>query len=85
MAAADTIPLPELSRELAALTGKTPPSYRALYLLVVDNRLPATRERSGWAVKRADLAAIAETLRLTEPAPGKRPRRAAAASMPAAA
>jgi hypothetical protein len=60
-----TVPLTQLSRELAALTGKPGPSYRKLYLQILDGRLPAVQINGRYEI---DLDVAAEVLGLTEPA-----------------
>jgi hypothetical protein len=42
---------------------RTPPSYRRIYLAVLDGRVPAERAANGrWSVRICDLKLIAETL-----------------------
>ena len=78
------IPLPLLPRELAALTGAPPPSYRRCYTLVLDGRLPAELVNGRHQVRRADLPAIAELVGLTIPGDAAQSRRKAAAASHAA-
>lgn len=61
----NTIPLTSLSRELNAFTGQPSPSYRRLYGLTLDGRLPAEQVNGRWFVQRSDMPAIAQTLGLT--------------------
>lgn len=63
----DFIPLPALSRELTALTGKQSPSYRQLWTLTVDGRIPAEQRNGRYQVMRTDLPGIAASLGLTTP------------------
>lgn len=80
------IPLVRLSPELAAYTKLPPIPYRTFYSLVIDGKLPATRERSGWFVNRADLPAIARILApVTAPSAKPRARKAAAGHLATAA
>ncbi len=58
------VPLAALSRELTALTGRPAPSYRALWMKVVDGVLPAEQQPNGRYI--ADVNAVAEALGLTE-------------------
>jgi hypothetical protein len=63
------IPLPQLPRELTAHTGQQAPSYRRLYTLVLDGRLPATQVNGRHHVRAADVPAIVEALGLGSIAP----------------
>ena len=82
----DKIPLVTLSRELADFTKKPPVSYRVLYSLCIDGKLPATREHAGWFVERADLPAVARILEpVTTPANRPRVRKAAIPQLASAA
>jgi hypothetical protein len=56
------IPLPQLPRELRALTGQEPPSYRTIYNMVVDDIIPAELVRGRWQIARPDLRGIAKRL-----------------------
>jgi hypothetical protein len=61
----DSILLPHLPRELAEFTGSAPPSYRRIYGLVLDGRVPAEQANGRWSVKREHLPMIAEALGMT--------------------
>ncbi len=78
----ETVALTALPRELTALTGKQAPSYRKLWSLTVDGRLPAEQINGRYQVRRADLPGIAAMLGLSvpgdDPAPVKPPTRIAA-------
>jgi hypothetical protein len=56
----DEFALSLLPRELAAYTGRPTPSYRDLYMRVVDGRLPAHQTNGRWFIRRTDLPVIAE-------------------------
>jgi electron transfer flavoprotein alpha/beta subunit len=56
----ESIPLTDLPRELARLTGGQVLTYRKAYARVLDGTLPATRNAAGrYEVSRSDLPAIA--------------------------
>jgi electron transfer flavoprotein alpha/beta subunit len=56
----ENIPLTDLPRELARLTGGQVLTYRKAYARVLDGTLPAMRNAAGrYEVSRADLPAIA--------------------------
>jgi hypothetical protein len=77
------VALTALPRELAALTGGDVPSYRKLWTMVVDGRLPALQTNNGrYQVARSDLPNICASLglRLKEAAPAPRSRKAAVGS-----
>jgi hypothetical protein len=59
------VPLSQLSRELTKLTGQPAPPYRALWMAVVDARIPAEQVRGRYHV---DVRKAAETLGLIQPA-----------------
>lgn len=84
----DRIPLTQVARELVA-GGFTvePVEYIRVYRGVLSGAIPAEQTVSGrWNIRRADLSAVATTLRLT-PAPkvGKPARAPRAASASVAA
>lgn len=56
------VPLTALSRELAALTGKPAPSYRKLYVAILDGKLPADQVDGRYIV---DVQLAAQALDLT--------------------
>jgi hypothetical protein len=56
------VPLTALSRELATLTGKPAPSYRKLYVAILDGKLPADQVDGRYMV---DVQAAAKALDLT--------------------
>ncbi len=58
------IPLTALPRALAAFAGQQSPSYRRLYALTLDGRIPAAQENGRWFVSKDDLPSIAATLGL---------------------
>lgn len=64
MANPDTLGLAALPRELSALTGKPSPSYRQLYNMTLNGRLPAEQVNGRYQPRRADLPAIAISLGL---------------------
>lgn len=66
MADSDVFGLTALPRELTALTGKPSPSYRRLYNLTVDGRLPAEQVKGRYQLRRTDLPAIAVSLGLMQ-------------------
>jgi hypothetical protein len=49
----------ELPREIAAITGNPPPSYRKVYERVLDGLIPAERLNGRWFVQESHLPAIA--------------------------
>ena len=53
------IPLPQLPRRLADLTGSTPPSYRQCYVAVLDAILPTDTINGRHYFYENDLPAIA--------------------------
>lgn len=54
------IPLPVLPTLLSRQSDRPGPSYRSVYLAVVDGRIPAERAANGrWTVSQDDLPAIA--------------------------
>ena len=77
--------LTALPRELTALTGKQAPSYRKLWSLTVDGRIPADQVNGRYQVRRADLPAIATALGLAVAGDSLAPkaRKAAAARIAA--
>lgn len=57
----DAIPLPSLPRALHSLTGQQPPSYKTLYLDIVNGNIPEAEQRgSRWVVPRDALPSIAQ-------------------------
>jgi len=63
-----TIPLTLLPRELKARTGRST-TYRRVYTLALDGRLPAEQGENGrWRVRERNVQLIAEELGLTGPA-----------------
>ena len=42
--------------------GYEPPKHRALYVAILDGRVPAVRETSGWMITCANVPMIAEIL-----------------------
>lgn len=64
MANPDVLGLAALPRELSALTGKPSPSYRQLYNMTLDGRLPAEQVNGRYQLRRTDLPAIAVSLGL---------------------
>jgi hypothetical protein len=61
----DYVPLTALSRELTTFAGKQAPSYRKLWTLTVDGRIPAEQMNGRYQVRRTDLPGIAASLGLT--------------------
>jgi len=61
----DYVPLTALSRELTTFAGKQAPSYRKLWTLTVDGRIPAEQMNGRYQVRRTDLPGIAALLGLT--------------------
>jgi hypothetical protein len=56
----DRVPLSVLPHEIKVLTGKPPPTYRALYNACVDAKIPADRGDNGrWTVARRNVPVIA--------------------------
>ncbi len=65
MKTTERVALTALSGELKALTGvEVAPSYRKLWVMTVDGRLPATLVSGRYQVSRDDLPAICEMLGL---------------------
>ncbi len=64
VSAAEWLQLAALPRELSGLIEGHPPSYRRVYNMVLDARIPATLVNGRWTVRRDDLPAIAATLGL---------------------
>jgi hypothetical protein len=64
MTETEMVALSALPRNLAALTGGEVPTYRKLWSLTVDGRLPAVQINGRYQVRRADLPAIAMSLGL---------------------
>lgn len=58
------IPLPHLARELAALTGAEPPTYRKLYNLVLDGFIPTDFRNGRHYLQRDRLRDVAIQLRM---------------------
>lgn len=56
------LPLSDLPRALAALSGQAPPAFGRVYQSCVSARFPAERVRGRWFVRRRDLGVIAEAL-----------------------
>lgn len=56
------VPLPALSRELSAVTGRPAPGYRQLWSKVVNGELPVDQVNGRYIV---DVQVAAETLGLT--------------------
>ena len=68
--------LVELPRRLAPLIDGPPPGYRFFYEAVLNARIPAERNSSGyWCIREADVPAILAKLKL-----GLRPRQPAKAA-----
>ncbi len=64
------VPLPLVPRELIRLTGQRSPSYRAVYLAALDQKIPAERQENGrWDVAEADMPLIAEAFGLSVTSP----------------
>ena len=57
--------LPALPRAVAAATGSPAPSYRTLYALALDGRIPAHQRTGRWYVDDADLPAVIRALGLS--------------------
>ena len=68
MNAVELVALTALPRELKALTGAEAPTYRRLWTLTVDGRIPAEQINGRYQVRRADLPDIASTLGMIVPA-----------------
>jgi hypothetical protein len=65
---AEIIPLPDLPRELAVLTGAAPPpTYRRCYDSALNGLFPTLRQRGRHFVRRADLPEIGRALGLAVP------------------
>jgi len=64
MTAIELISLTSLPRELTAVTGQPSPSYRKLWTLTVDGKLPTTSVNNRHFVRRDDLRDIAEIIGL---------------------
>lgn len=62
------IPLTELPRELAKLTGGIPPSYRQCYFAVLDGRVKGVSVGGRYRIPVDQLPAIAEQFGLPVPA-----------------
>ncbi len=58
------VPLPAVPRELRPLVEGVPPSYRAVWGLVVNGLLPAEQVNRQYKVKRSDLPLIPPLLGL---------------------
>jgi hypothetical protein len=58
----DLLPLSELPRAIAALSGQSPPAFGRVYVACVSARYPAERVRGRWYVRRRDLGLVAEAL-----------------------
>jgi hypothetical protein len=71
----DKIPLTSVSRELAALTNAQAPSYRKIYLAVLDGTIPAEQVNGRWHVQRGNLRKIAETFGMAPKTPRVRARK----------
>ena len=67
MTAVELVALTALPRELKALTGTEAPTYRRLWTLTVDGRIPAEQVNGRYQVRRADLPDIAAALGMTVP------------------
>jgi hypothetical protein len=63
----ELIPLTQVPREIDKLTGRLL-SYRRLYNLILDGRVPAEQDNARWQIRRADLPAIITQLGLTSTA-----------------
>jgi hypothetical protein len=61
------VPLTKLPLELAKLTGKPPLSYRRLYLLVLDGKIPAEQDPVTGRYT-VDVRAAVDALGMTEAA-----------------
>lgn len=68
------VALTALLRELTALTGEQAPSYRKLWTMTVDGRIPADQVNGRYRVRRADLPAIAGLVGLTVPGNSPAPK-----------
>ena len=62
---ADRIPLALVPRELAYRTDGQPPSYRRVYVAILNYNLPAEQENGRWNISRADLPLYAEHFGMT--------------------
>jgi hypothetical protein len=56
---ADIIPLPDLASELRAMGIDPPPSYRSLYVSILDGALPARKVSGRYFIARCDLPEVA--------------------------
>lgn len=72
----EMVALTALPRELVALTGGEVPSYRKLWTMVVDGRLPAEQVNGRYQVRRSDIPEIAAKLGLIPAKPVKAARKA---------
>ena len=63
------IPLPNLARELHALTGVQPPPYSQLSEAAASARFPVQQIGHRWFVCREDLSMVARALGLLEEDP----------------
>jgi len=61
----EKVALTALPRDLNALTGSQSPSYRRLYFMVLDGRVPAQQVNGRYFVRRSDLPGIAAMLGMT--------------------
>lgn len=76
----DFLTIGEMLPELGTLSGKRPPSYSTLWMMVVEGKLPArleTTPKRRWLVRRDDVRPIALMLGLIAPPDGKLPFRGA--------
>lgn len=67
------IPLPLLPRELAALTGQPAPTYRCLYGLALDGRLPTEHLNGRHYLPRERLPEAAALVGMTAGTAAPRP------------
>ncbi len=63
----ELVQLADVPTELEALTGERPPSYRHVYLAVLDRKFESVKRKHLRYVRRADLPRIARHFGLTVP------------------
>jgi hypothetical protein len=65
------LPLTQLPRRLAVLSGETPPTYHRCYVAIIDGAVPAEKVKNQYFVREDDLPAILNHFGLRARKPAK--------------
>ncbi len=84
----EPIPLTALAREVApyaVAVGRPRPSYRSIYVMVINGDLPAYQDGARWFFRRADLPEVLANLGLTPETRKRSPKARTRLSLPGSA